>query len=99
MKLLYLPKKIDNKTKFLKNQTSKKSLFFQKNINFMIHALKKRPNITKISSTQNTVPIKYHPGKVPPQESTRPENYQPRKVQAHESTSSGMYRPRKVQTY
>lgn len=46
----------------------------------MIHALKKWPNITKISSTQNTVPIKYHPGKVPPQESTRPENYQPRKV-------------------
>ena len=64
----------------------------------MIHALKKWPNITKISSTQNTVPIKYHPGKVPPQESTRPENYQPRKVQAHEvpaqeCTDLGKYRP------
>ena len=99
MKLLYLPKEIDNKTKFKKKQPQKKSFFFRKNINFMLHVFKKRPNITKISSTQNTVPIKYHPGKVPPQESTRPENYQPRKVQAHESTSSGMRRPRKVQTY
>ena len=34
MKLLYLPKEIDNKTKFKKKQPQKKTFFFQKKHQF-----------------------------------------------------------------
>ena len=46
----------------------------------MLHALKKRPNITKISSTQNT------PNKVPSWKSTTLRKYQTRKLPTQEST-------------